>query len=44
MRIKARALRHGPAFQDAIKLQPEIIVKARGIMLLDQIAPAIPLS
>ena len=35
-RIKARSLGHGPAFQDTIKFQPEIIVEMAGIVLLDE--------
>ncbi len=36
--IEARAFGDRPAQQDAAKLEPEIVVKARSIVLLDEIA------
>ncbi len=47
--IETWPLRHRPAFQDTVQLQPEIIMEAGGVMLLDDEAlptrpPALPLG
>ena len=39
-RDEARAFRHGPALQDPVQLEAEIIVKPAGGMLLDDIGIA----
>jgi hypothetical protein len=38
--VKRRAARHGPGFEDAVQFQPKIIVQPRGVVLLDNEAPA----
>src|SRR5262249_10213323 len=39
--IQARAARHGPALQDAVDLEAEVVVQARRVMLLDDVAPSL---
>ena len=36
-RIKARPLGHRPAQQNAVQLQPQVVMQARGIMLLNEV-------
>ena len=36
-RIQTRPFCDGPAQQDAIEFQPEVIVKTRGVVFLDQV-------
>ena len=36
-RVEAGTFGHGPAQQNAVQLQPEIVMQARGIVFLDQV-------
>src|SRR5690606_22867549 len=38
--VAAWAIRHGPAFENAVQLQPEIVVQTPGIVLLDEVRMA----
>ena len=35
--IEARAFRDRPAQQDAVEFQPEVVMKPRGVVLLDEV-------
>src|SRR6185503_10607810 len=37
-RVEARSLRHGPALEHALELEPEVVMQARGGVALDVIA------
>jgi hypothetical protein len=39
--IEARTLRDGPAQQDAVEFQPEIIMKQRGVVFLDEVRQSV---
>src|SRR5215813_14229799 len=41
-RVEARALRHGPALQHALELEPEVVVQPRGGVALDVVAQPFP--
>src|SRR5262245_63910511 len=39
-RVEGRAFRHRPAQQDAVQLQPEVVVETRRRVLLDAVRPS----
>jgi hypothetical protein len=39
--VKRRPTGHGPGFEDAVQFEPKIIVQPRGVVLLDDEAPAV---
>ena len=41
VRIERRAFGHRPGFEDAVELKPQVVVQPRGVMFLDDEAPAV---